>query len=147
MMKKWVGFIINVFFIVGIIGNVGQLNYVVLKVGIIGFFKFIVKELGLCNVCCNVIVFGFIVMDMIDEFDEKICDVYFVNILLCCFGEGIEVVDVCVFLVLDMSSYVFGQVLSVCGVLNIQEVGVGVGVGVEVKIKVKVAGFLCLVGG
>jgi 3-oxoacyl-[acyl-carrier protein] reductase len=34
------------------------------------------------------------------------------------FGKGSEVADVCVFLGSDMSSYMSGQTLSVCGALN-----------------------------
>ena len=61
---------------------------------------------------------GFIATDMTDELDEKTRDAYLANIPLRRFGEGTEVADACVFLASDMSSYVSGQVLSVCGALN-----------------------------
>lgn len=108
MMKNCGGFIINMSFIVGMMGNVGQANYVVFKVGIIGFMKFVVKEMGLCNICCNVIVFGFIEIDMIESFDDKVKEGYLQNILMNCFGKVEEVVDVCVFLGLDLLIYLFG---------------------------------------
>ena len=118
MMKKRAGSIINVSSIVGITGNAGQSNYAASKAGIIGFSKSIAKELGSRNVRCNVIAPGFIATDMTDELDEKTREAYLANIPLRRFGEGHEVADACVFLASDMSSYVSGQVLSVCGALN-----------------------------
>lgn len=118
MMKNRAGSIINVSSIVGITGNPGQSNYAASKAGIIGFSKSIAKELGSRNVRCNVIAPGFIATDMTDELDEKTRDAYLANIPLRRFGEGNEVADACVFLASDMSSYVSGQVLSVCGALN-----------------------------
>lgn len=118
MMKKRAGSIINVSSIVGITGNAGQSNYAASKAGIIGFSKSIAKELGSRNVRCNVIAPGFIATDMTDELDEKTRDAYLANIPLRRFGEGTEIADACVFLASDMSSYVSGQVLSVCGALN-----------------------------
>jgi 3-oxoacyl-[acyl-carrier protein] reductase len=55
---------------------------------------------------------------MTDELDEKTREAYLSNIPLRRFGEGTEVADACVFLASDMSSYISGQVLSVCGALN-----------------------------
>ena len=118
MMKKRAGSIINISSIVGITGNPGQANYAASKAGIIGFSKSIAKELGSRNVRCNVIAPGFIATDMTDELDEKTRDAYLANIPLRRFGEGKEVADACVFLASDLSSYVSGQVLSVCGGLN-----------------------------
>jgi 3-oxoacyl-[acyl-carrier protein] reductase len=118
MMRKRSGSIINVSSIVGITGNAGQSNYAASKAGIIGFSKSIAKELGSRNVRCNVIAPGFIATDMTDELDEKTRDAYLNNIPLRRLGEGTEVADACVFLASDMSSYVSGQVLSVCGALN-----------------------------
>ncbi|WP_020536844.1 3-oxoacyl-[acyl-carrier-protein] reductase [Lewinella cohaerens] len=118
MMKSRAGSIINVSSIVGITGNAGQSNYAASKAGIIGFSKSIAKELGSRNVRCNVIAPGFIATDMTDELDEKTRDAYLSNIPLRRFGEGTEIADACVFLASDMSSYISGQVLSVCGALN-----------------------------
>jgi 3-oxoacyl-[acyl-carrier protein] reductase len=103
---------------VGITGNAGQANYAASKAGIIGFSKSIAKEMGSRNIRCNVIAPGFIATDMTDELDEKTRDAYLANIPLRRFGEGNEVADACIFLGSDMSTYVSGQVLSVCGALN-----------------------------
>jgi 3-oxoacyl-[acyl-carrier protein] reductase len=118
MMKKRVGSIINVSSIVGITGNAGQANYAASKAGIIGFSKSIAKEMGSRNIRCNVIAPGFIATDMTDELDEQTRDAYLANIPLKRFGQGQEIADACVYLGSDMSSYVSGQVLSVCGGLN-----------------------------
>lgn len=118
MMKNKSGSIINMSSIVGITGNAGQANYAASKAGIIGFSKSIAKEMGSRNIRCNVIAPGFIATDMTDELDEKTRDAYLANIPLRRFGEGNEVADACIFLGSDMSTYVSGQVLSVCGALN-----------------------------
>ncbi|RMF01711.1 MAG: 3-oxoacyl-[acyl-carrier-protein] reductase [Bacteroidetes bacterium] len=118
MMRKRAGSIINVSSIVGITGNAGQANYAASKAGIIGFSKSIAKEMGSRNVRCNVVAPGFIATDMTDELDEKTREAYLANIPLKRFGQGQEIADVCAFLASDMSSYVSGQVLSVCGGLN-----------------------------
>jgi 3-oxoacyl-[acyl-carrier protein] reductase len=118
MMKARTGSIINMSSIVGITGNAGQANYAASKAGIIGFSKSIAKEMGSRNIRSNVIAPGFISTDMTDELDEKTREAYLSNIPLRRLGEGKEVADVCVFLASDMSSYVSGQVISVCGALN-----------------------------
>lgn len=118
MMKNKGGSIINMSSIVGITGNAGQANYAASKAGIIGFSKSIAKEMGSRNVRCNVIAPGFIETDMTDELDEKTKDAYLQNIPLKRLGGAREVADVCVFLGSDLSTYVTGQTLSVCGGLN-----------------------------
>ena len=118
MMKARKGSIINVSSIVGLIGQGGQANYSASKAGIIGFTKSIAKELGSRNIRCNAIAPGFIETDMTGELPEELKQSYFKSILLGCFGKGSEVADVALFLASDMSSYVTGQVLSVCGALH-----------------------------
>lgn len=118
MMKNRGGSIINISSIVGVTGNAGQANYAASKAGIIGFSKSIAKEMGSRNLRCNVIAPGFIETDMTDELDEKTKADYLNNIPLKRLGRGDEVANACVFLASDLSSYVTGQVLSVCGGLN-----------------------------
>lgn len=52
--------IVNIFLMFGLCGNVGQSNYLVGKVGIIGLMKMMVKEWGCYKVNVNVVVFGYI---------------------------------------------------------------------------------------
>lgn len=118
MMKNKGGSIINMSSIVGITGNAGQANYAASKAGIIGFSKSIAKEMGSRNVRCNVIAPGFIETDMTHELDDKTKEAYLQNIPLKRLGGAREIADACVFLGSDMSTYVTGQTLSVCGGLN-----------------------------
>lgn len=118
MMKARKGSIINVSSIVGLIGQAGQANYAASKAGIIGFTKSIAKEVGSRNIRCNAIAPGFIETDMTSELPEELKQTYFKSIPLGRFGKGNEVADVALFLASDMSSYVTGQVLSVCGALH-----------------------------
>lgn len=118
MMKNKGGSIINMSSIVGITGNAGQANYAASKAGIIGFSKSIAKEMGSRNVRCNVIAPGFIETDMTDELDDKTKEAYLQNIPLKRLGGAREIADACVFLGSDMSTYITGQTLSVCGGLN-----------------------------
>ena len=53
------------------------------------------------------------------ELDEKVQNDYISNIPLKRFGQGNDVANACVFLGSDMSSYITGQVMSVCGGMNI----------------------------
>jgi len=118
MMKNRGGSIINMSSIVGITGNAGQANYAASKAGIVGFSKSIAKEMGSRNIRCNVVAPGFIETDMTDALDEKTKESYLNNIPLKRLGRAEEIGDVCVFLGSDLSSYISGQTLSVCGALN-----------------------------
>jgi len=118
MMKARKGSIINISSIVGLIGQAGQANYSASKAGIIGFTKSIAKEVGSRNIRCNAIAPGFIETDMTGELSEELKQTYFKSIPLGRFGQSREVADVAVFLASDMSSYVTGQVISVCGALH-----------------------------
>ncbi|MCB0586933.1 MAG: 3-oxoacyl-[acyl-carrier-protein] reductase [Phaeodactylibacter sp.] len=118
MMKNRGGSIINMSSIVGVTGNAGQANYAASKAGIIGFTKSVAKEMGSRNIRCNAIAPGFIETEMTESLDEKVKEGYLSNIPMKRLGRAEEVADVCVFLGSDLSAYVSGQVISVCGALN-----------------------------
>lgn len=118
MMKARAGSIINITSVVGVFGNAGQSNYSASKAGIIGFTKSIAKEYASKNIRCNAIAPGFIATEMTKKLDDKTKDLYLSNIPLKRFGSGEEVGNAALFLASDLSSYVNGQVLSVCGGLN-----------------------------
>jgi 3-oxoacyl-[acyl-carrier protein] reductase len=115
MMKARKGSIINMSSVVGVQGNAGQANYAASKAGIIGFSKSLAKELGSRNIRTNVIAPGFIRTEMTDVLDPKVVQGWEDGIPLKRAGETEDVANACVFLASDMSAYVTGQVLSVCG--------------------------------
>lgn len=118
MLKARQGSIINMSSVVGVFGNAGQANYAASKAGIIGFTKSIAKEVGTRNIRCNAIAPGFIETDMTDELDEKTKESFLSNIPMKRLGTGEEVANACLFLSSDLSRYITGQVISVCGGLN-----------------------------
>jgi 3-oxoacyl-[acyl-carrier protein] reductase len=120
MMKARKGSIINMSSIIGIRGNAGQSSYAASKAGIIGFTKSIAHELGSRNIRCNAIAPGFVETDMTHYLqDEEGSKSFLAKIPLNRFGTSAEIADTALFLASDMSSYVTGQVISVCGGLNI----------------------------
>ncbi len=118
MMKQKAGSIINMSSVVGVFGNAGQANYAASKAGIIGFTKSIAKEVGSRNIRCNAVAPGFIETDMTHVLTEEQKKGYIDSIPLKRLGSGEDVANACLFLGSDMSLYVSGQVLSVCGALN-----------------------------
>jgi 3-oxoacyl-[acyl-carrier protein] reductase len=118
MMKNKLGSIINMGSVVGVFGNAGQANYAASKAGIIGFSKSIAKEVGSRNIRCNVIAPGFIETDMTHVLTDEQKKAYTDSIPLRRLGAGDDVANACTYLGSDMSVYVSGQVLSVCGGLN-----------------------------
>ena len=120
MMKAKKGSIINMSSIIGIRGNAGQSSYAASKAGIIGFTKSIAHELGSRNIRCNAIAPGFIETDMTHYLqDGDASKAFLEKIPLGRFGSGEEIANTTLFLASDMSTYITGQVLSVCGGLNI----------------------------
>jgi len=120
MMKARKGSIINMSSIVGMRGNAGQSSYAASKAGIIGFTKSMAHELGSRNIRCNAIAPGFVETDMTNYLKEgEASKTFLQKIPLGRFAHANEIADSTLFLASDMSSYVTGQVLSVCGGLNI----------------------------
>ena len=120
MMKAKSGSIINMSSIIGIGGNAGQSSYAASKAGIIGFTKSIAKELGSRNIRCNAIAPGFIETDMTHYLkDGEGSKKFLEDIPLGRFGKAEEIAETTLFLASEMSTYITGQVISVCGGLNI----------------------------
>ncbi len=118
MLKNRSGSIINMSSVVGDFGNAGQANYAASKAGIFGFTKSIAKEVGSRSIRCNAIAPGFIATEMTDSLDEKTKELFLSGIPLKRYGNPEEVADACLFLASDLSTYVSGQTISVCGALN-----------------------------
>ena len=118
MLKNRSGSIINMSSVVGDFGNAGQANYAASKAGIFGFTKSIAKEVGSRNIRCNAIAPGFIETDMTHTLDDKTKAAFLAGIPLKRLGKASEVADLCLFLASDLSTYISGQTISVCGALN-----------------------------
>lgn len=115
MLKQRKGSIINMSSVVGVKGNAGQANYAASKAGIIGFSKSVALELGSRNIRCNVIAPGFIETEMTEVLDEKVKAGWVENIPLKRAGQTEDIANACVFFASELSSYVTGQTLNVCG--------------------------------
>lgn len=119
MMKAKKGSIINMSSIIGMRGNAGQTSYAASKAGIIGFTKSVALELGSRNIRCNAIAPGFVETDMTHYLKEGDAAKAFLDkIPLGRFGSAEEIANTTLYLASDLSSYVTGQVISVCGGLN-----------------------------
>jgi 3-oxoacyl-[acyl-carrier protein] reductase len=115
MLKQRSGSIINMSSVVGVNGNGGQSNYSASKAGLIGFTKSIAQELGSRNIRCNAIAPGYIETEMTAKLSEEVRKAWAEQIPLRRGGKPEDVAQACVFFASDLSAYVTGQVLNVCG--------------------------------
>ncbi|MBS3768851.1 MAG: 3-oxoacyl-[acyl-carrier-protein] reductase [Bacteroidales bacterium] len=118
MLKQKSGSIINMSSVVGISGNAGQSNYAASKAGIIGFTKSVAKELGSRNIRCNALAPGFIITEMTGKLSEEVKNEWANNIPLKRGGKPEDVANTALFLASDLSEYITGQVIHVCGGMN-----------------------------
>ncbi len=115
MLKARSGSIINMSSVVGVKGNAGQANYAASKAGLIGFTKSVAAELGSRNIRCNAIAPGFIETEMTEVLDQQVVESWRNSIPLKRGGQPIDVANATVFLASEMSAYITGQTLHVCG--------------------------------
>lgn len=119
MLKQRSGSIINMSSVVGVSGNAGQANYAASKAGMIGFTKSIAKELGSRGIRSNAIAPGFIITEMTHVLSEEVKTEWISKIPLKRGGTPEDVANICVFLGSDLSAYVTGQTIHVCGGMNV----------------------------
>jgi 3-oxoacyl-[acyl-carrier protein] reductase len=118
MVRQKSGSIINMSSVVGVSGNAGQANYSASKAGMIGLAKSIAKEFGSRNIRANAIAPGFIETEMTHALTDEQRAKWAEAIPLRRGGSPDEVAKVTLFLASDLSSYVSGQVIHVCGGMN-----------------------------
>jgi 3-oxoacyl-[acyl-carrier protein] reductase len=115
MLKAKSGSIINMSSVVGVSGNAGQANYAASKAGMIGFTKSVAQELGSRNIRCNAIAPGFIETEMTEVLDQKVVEEWRNSIPLKRGGTPEDVANTTIFLASNLSAYVTGQTIHVCG--------------------------------
>ena len=115
MLEQRKGSIINMSSVVGVKGNAGQANYAASKAAIIGFTKSVALELGSRNIRCNAISPGFIETEMTEALGEEQVQEWRNQIPLKRSGTPADIANTTLFLASDMSAYITGQVLNVCG--------------------------------
>ncbi len=118
MLKAKSGSIINMSSVVGVSGNAGQANYAASKAGLIGFTKSVAQELGSRNIRANAIAPGFIETEMTEVLDQKVVEEWRNGIPLKRGGQPEDVANLVIFLGSDMSKYITGQTINVCGGMN-----------------------------
>ena len=115
MLKQKSGSIINMSSVVGVSGNAGQSNYSASKAGIIGFTKSVAKEVGSRNIRCNAIAPGFIMTEMTDKLPDDVKKDWINKIPLKRGGTPEDVANTALYLASELSSFVSGQTIHVCG--------------------------------
>jgi 3-oxoacyl-[acyl-carrier protein] reductase len=118
MIRQRNGSIINMSSVVGVSGHAGQSNYSASKAGMIGLMKSVAQELGPRGIRANAIAPGFIITEMTDALSEEVKEAWTKRIPLRRGGTPEDVANVALFLASDISSYVSGQVIQVCGAMN-----------------------------
>ncbi len=115
MIKQKEGCIVNIASIIGIVGNLGQVNYAASKGGLISFTKSLAKELAPWGIRVNAVAPGFIKTAMTDKLKEEVKEKLLDSIPLRRTGLPEEVANVVFFLVSPLSSYITGEVIKVDG--------------------------------
>ena len=119
MIKQRYGRIINISSVVGLHGNIGQVNYAAAKAGVIGMTKSAAKELASRNITVNAVAPGMIETDMTAVLSDKAKEAMLLGIPAGRAGKPEDVAGVVVFLASEQASYMTGQVISVDGGMSI----------------------------
>jgi 3-oxoacyl-[acyl-carrier protein] reductase len=119
MINQGNGVIINTSSIVGLNGNVGQVNYAAAKAGLIGMTKTLAKELGKKGIRVNAVAPGFIITPMTSNVPEKVLELMKEKTPLRRLGKAEDIAYAYLYLASDEANFVNGAVLCVDGGLII----------------------------
>lgn len=115
MLKQRSGKIVNISSVIGITGNIGQVNYAASKAGVIGLSKAAARELASRGITVNVVAPGFIQTEMTDRLSDKVKEASLAAIPLKRMGTIEEVASAVSFLASEEANYITGQVIQVDG--------------------------------
>jgi 3-oxoacyl-[acyl-carrier protein] reductase len=115
MLKQKYGRIINISSVVGVRGNVGQVNYSASKAAIIGMTKSLAKELAAKKITVNAVAPGMIETEMSAAMTDAAKSAFLETIPQKRMGTAKEVADAVAFFAREEAAYVTGQVLCVDG--------------------------------
>lgn len=115
MLRQKYGRIISISSIVGLRGNMGQVNYAASKAGIIGMTKSLAKEFASKGITVNAIAPGFIATDMTDAMTDAAKEAVSAGIPMGYVGSPEDVAAAAAFFASSEAAYITGQVLSVDG--------------------------------
>ncbi len=111
---RW-GRIINIGSVVGIRGNIGQVNYSASKAGMIGFTKALAKEVATRGITVNTVTPGYISTDTVDVLPQATKDRIMTWIPQGHFGEVDDVAHLVAFIASQKAKYMTGQIVSIDG--------------------------------
>jgi 3-oxoacyl-[acyl-carrier protein] reductase len=115
MLKQRSGVIVNVASVVGLMGNVGQANYVASKAGVVGLTKTAARELGSRGVRVVAVAPGYIQTEMTEHLPEEVKEAYVRQVALGKAGTPQDVAEVIAFLASPRAAYITGQTVQVDG--------------------------------
>lgn len=118
MMRAKFGRIVLMSSVVGLYGQVGQVNYAASKSGLIGIARSITRELGSRGITANVVAPGFIETDMTAALGDDLQAEFKKSIPAARFGSVDDVAGAALFLTGDHAGYVSGAVVPVDGGLG-----------------------------